>query len=40
MKMTKFDVPEEAHRSTATSAYGVLDEGRAERETNLNSDSS
>ena len=32
-KMTRFDVPEEASRSTATSAYGVLDEDRAGRMT-------
>ena len=30
-KMTRFDVPEEASRSTATSADGILDEGRAGR---------
>ena len=33
MKMTRFDVPEEACRWTATSADGVLDEGWAGRTT-------
>ena len=32
-KMARFDVPEEASRSTATSADGVLDEGRVGRTT-------
>ena len=31
--MTMFDVPEEVSRSTASSADGVLDEGRAGRTT-------
>ena len=32
-KMTRFDVSEDAHRSTATSAEGVLDKDRAGRTT-------